>query len=202
MKPTERELKMTTPILCDYCEEGYMATETYSETFKHGRAVLSVEGLKHSRCEACESVMTTAQQFQYNSELIRAAERRAPSYVSPAMLREFREKYGLSQRTAGKLIGAGEGSFGKYESGSGLATPTAKLIRAALAFPEVARMLAEEEDVEISTVSFEDEWKSGRFTYKSTSLLRPTVASQNDDIFNQFTGSPVWQKPNLLTACA
>lgn len=196
---------MTAPILCDYCGEGHMSTETYSEVFKHGRATLSVDGLKHARCDVCDSTMTTAQQFQHNSEIIRAAEKRAPAYVSPAMLREFREKYGLSQRSAGKLIGGGEGSFGKYESGFNLSAPTAKLIRAALAFPEVARMLAEEEGVEISTSAFEEEWKPGKFLYQASSLTKPASPCQNDDTFfrsSHFTDLLVWQKPNQLVLAA
>jgi putative zinc finger/helix-turn-helix YgiT family protein len=204
MTTLEKELKMTTPILCDYCGEGHMATESYSETFRNGRATLMVKGLEHMRCEACDSTMTSAQQFQYNAQLIKAAEKKSPAYISPATLREFREKYDLSQRAASKLVGAGEGAFGKYESGSNLATPTAKLIRVALAFPEVARMLAEEEGMEIISLSGEDEWKPGTFVYRTT-LTRHASISQNDDVFlkgTHFSDPSVWQKPNLLAANA
>lgn len=188
------------PILCDYCEEGHMAAEEYSETFKHGRSSLTVNKLLRCRCEFCDSTITTAQQFEHNSELVRAAEKQSPGYVSPAMLREFREKYGVSQRTAGRLIGVGEGAFGKYETGSNLAAPTAKLIRAALAYPEVAKMLAEEEGITLA-IPTEEEWKPGRFVFHSTVGKNPIAKSVNDEFFvlgKKIAESSDWKKQKTL----
>lgn len=181
-----------------------MVEEAYSDVLKHGRSSLEVSGLLHFRCNDCESMMTTAQQFEHNTEIIRAAEKRTPGYVSPAMLREFREKYGLSQRTAGRLIGAGEGAFGKYETGSNLSVPTAKLIRAALLFPEVARMLGEEEEIAIAA-PVEEEWKPGKFIFHSVQGTSAIGKSVNDDFFvlgKKFTDSPEWKKQSTVAATA
>jgi HTH-type transcriptional regulator/antitoxin MqsA len=136
-------------IDCRYCGEGQMAEESYDRNIKNGRATLSVAGLLHWRCSVCDSIMTDSRQLAFNCELVSEAESKAVNFVSKAMLREFREKFGLSQREAGKLIGAGEAAFGKYESGARLSAPTAKLIRVALAIPEVAQMLAIEEGMAI-----------------------------------------------------
>lgn len=197
-------MKTINTILCDYCDDGHMVEEAYSDVLKHGRSTLEVRGLLHFRCETCDSTMTNAQQYEHNLELIRAAEKCTPGYVSPAMLREFREKYGLSQRTAGRLIGAGEGAFGKYESGSNLSAPTAKLIRAALTFPEVARMLAEEESITI-TVAAEEEWIPGKFIFHSVAGTTPVGKSVNDEFFvlgKKFTESSEWKKQNPIVEAA
>nr|WP_267874054.1 type II TA system antitoxin MqsA family protein [Massilia polaris] len=136
-------------IACRYCHEGKMSQEFYNETFKFGRSSLAVEGLVRFRCNHCASIMVKPSQLEHNSELIELAKSASPSFVSLGTLREFRMKYNLSQREASKLIGAGEGAFGKYESGENLSAPTAKLIRAALTYPEVVRLLADEANMQI-----------------------------------------------------
>ncbi len=141
---------MTKRIDCRYCGEGTMTEEIFSETIKSGRSNLLVSGLLRWRCSNCDSVMTDAEQFASNATSLQAAEQASPAFVSRPMLREFREKYSLSQREAGLVIGAGEAAFGKYESGSRISAPTAKLIRVALAFPAVARMLIEEEGIDVN----------------------------------------------------
>jgi hypothetical protein len=107
------------------------------------------------RCQNCESEKVDARQFEYNADLVEAAEKKAPSFISIGTFRTFRDRYVLSQRDASKLIGAGGGAFGKYESGKGISGPTAKLIKVALRFPEVAQMLAEEEGIDICSIPAE-----------------------------------------------
>jgi putative zinc finger/helix-turn-helix YgiT family protein len=139
-------------IDCRYCGEGKMVEQTFSRKIKSGRAMLSVEGLLKWQCSTCASEMTDARQFECNADSIELAEKRSSGYVTVGMLREFREQYSLSQRDASKLIGAGDGAFGKYEAGARLSAPTAKLIRAALAIPDVVKMLAHEEGFELPIV--------------------------------------------------
>lgn len=134
---------------CRFCGEGKLVEEVYSKTIKMGRSNFLVEGLHQFKCNVCDSVVTNAQQYERNSDLIEAAEQGTSAFVSIGMLREFREKYDLSQKEASILIGAGEGAFGKYESGGKLSRPTAKLIRVALKIPEVVEFLAREENIEL-----------------------------------------------------
>jgi len=137
-------------IECRYCDNGKMVEQTYSERVKSGRSMLLVKGLLKWHCKACESEMIDARQFEKNAERIEEEEKQSPSFVSIAMLLELRERYALSQIEASKLVGAGEGAFGKYESGGKLSGPTAKLVRAALAIPAVVEMLAAEEGIKLA----------------------------------------------------
>lgn len=194
---------MTMPIVCKYCEEGHMISEAYSENFRVGRSSLTVNGLQHSRCDFCDSTMTTAEQFEQNAELVRAAEKRSPGYVSPAMLREFREKYGVSQREAGRLVGAGEGAFGKYETGSNLSTPTAKLIRVALAIPAAARMLALEEGITIDSTAAEETWTGGKFVFVRPPQVEGSHTPENDELFairHKIADPVAWKKQEGVLA--
>ncbi len=151
-------------IECRYCENGLMAQEEFTDVLKFGRKNITVEGLLHYRCSNCDSVSTTALQYEHNLELTRAAEKQDLSYVAPARLREFREKYRLSQREAGRLLGVGDAAFGKYETGGRMSAPTAKLFRAADAFPSVVRMLAVEEGIAVESESMESAWRNVRTT--------------------------------------
>jgi putative zinc finger/helix-turn-helix YgiT family protein len=176
-----------------------MVEEVYAQNIKSGRTSLAVENLVHWHCDTCDSIMTTASQFEANAEALRAAERKSPSYVSQAMLREFREKYSLSQREAGRLIGAGDAAFAKYEAGSRLSAPSAKLIRVALALPQVVRLLAEEEKIEV-VVEAEEDWKGGKFRYLLPLRARFSSDCDNDSVFaidERFVGNSAWKKPQV-----
>ena len=212
-------------IDCRYCGEGQMVEKTYSRNIKNGRSVLSVVGLTHWCCASCESVMTSAQQFEANADIIQLAEKKSPGYVSIPMLRAFREKYSLSQREAGRLVGAGDAAFGKYETGSKPSSPTAKLIRVMLAIPDAAKLLAEEEGIVIDagmdreeSISRADEavaqevnspgsWIGGRYRYLHPGRTPGTIdcarPSVNDDRFaveEKLSSSMHWKKQVIEAA--
>jgi len=127
---------------CRFCESGQMLETTSDKIIRHGRTKLIVNGLLSWTCSSCNTTRVDVRQHEINEKLIREAERNTKGYISTAMLKEFREKYSLSQRLAGLLIGAGKSAFGKYESGHHLSAPTAKLIRVALELPQVVMLLA------------------------------------------------------------
>ena len=143
---------------CRHCSGGTMEEVAYSEVVRVGRTNVEVSGLLKSVCKNCGTDVVSAAQFEHNDELYSAAEKKVPGYMPVRVLKDFREKYGLSQKDAGRLIGTGESAFGKYEAGSRPSAPAAKLIRAALAFPEVAKMLAEEERIELDVPSRANTW--------------------------------------------
>jgi len=175
-------MKSLKQIECRYCEEGQMSEETFVENIKIGRANHSVNGLVHYRCNVCDSVMTSAEQYEYNFDLIKNAEKLSVNYVPIAALRDFRDRLCLSQRDAGKLIGVGEAAFGKYETGARLSAPTAKLIRVLSTFPEAVRMLADEEGIDIAKTPAHAEckWTASVVPY-SASRARQVPICENDD---------------------
>ena len=71
----------------------------------------------------------------------------------PVVIRAIRERCGLTQREAGMLFGTGEKSFEKYESGeihpSG---PTKRLLKLAMAHPELFRMKNQNGQIDMPTV--------------------------------------------------
>lgn len=140
---------MKAPIDCLFCDGGVMSEETYAQTTKSGRINLRVEGLRQFKCDTCESILVDDEQTSSNQAKIRSREDEVMSYVTPSILREFREKYSLSQKDASKLIGAGAAAFGKYETGQRLAGPTARLVRILLDFPAAVKKLATAERLEV-----------------------------------------------------
>ncbi|PFH10575.1 putative zinc finger/helix-turn-helix YgiT family protein [Collimonas sp. PA-H2] len=191
-------------IACKYCDAGRMVEVSVDEHIKSGRAKLVVKGILQWQCDVCESVMTDAQQYTHNEKLVRDAENHKAGYITPAMLRDFREKYSLSQREAGRLIGAGKGAFGKYESGHHLSTPTAKLIRVALAVPEAARYLAVEEGVSISLPTLDDMWDENERPFSKVTLM---LLNSNDSFIEaanmaEFRESESTWKTSRMMECA
>lgn len=194
-------MKSLKQIECRYCEEGQMSEETFVENIKIGRANHSVNGLVHYRCNVCDSVMTSAEQYEHNFDLIKNAEKLSVNYLSVATLRDFRDKFCLSQRDAGKLIGVGDAAFGKYETGARLSAPTAKLIRVLSNFPEAARMLADEEGLDIAKalVHAECKWTASVVPY-SVSRARQVPICENDDEYlppSFFPPMPAWKTASV-----
>lgn len=169
--------------ICPWCESGFLIDEKYDDQIRFGRSTLHVEGLLRQSCDNCGETITNTNHFEHNTELIRIAERKASCFVSPAMLRAFREKYGLSQKEAGRLLGVGESAFGKYETGSRLSAPTAKLIRVALNLPAAAKLLAEEENMVVREVQAEDFWTVNTYQIKSIKSHRISDCV-NDNAFD------------------
>lgn len=188
---------------CPFCGEQEMQEETFAQQIRAGRTTLSVTGLLHQKCKACASVVTTADQLDHNAAIIRAAEERKSAYVTPGMLREFRLKYGISQRQASQLVGSGASSFGRYESGGKLSKPTAKLIRVALAFPAVARFLAKEEFISLKDFDLSEWYDSIDDLLQSAPLnasaIAQTQAAANDD-FSLAQNWKMFRSPTLECA--
>ncbi|HJS33519.1 MAG TPA: type II toxin-antitoxin system MqsA family antitoxin [Alphaproteobacteria bacterium] len=68
--------------------------------------------------------------------------------LKPAEVRRIREKTGLSQRTAGRVLGGGVHAFQKYESGSATVSDAmANLLRAIDKHPAVLRTLCKAKGV-------------------------------------------------------
>jgi putative zinc finger/helix-turn-helix YgiT family protein len=138
---------------CAFCNSAHTHEVTYSESFKMGRKQLEVTGMKKMVCEKCESEFVPANLMDANLQCFKAAEASA-ILVSPGMLRTLREMWGLSQKEASQLFGAGASSFGKWESNqTNMSTPTALLIKSACHMPELVPYLAKLANVTLKTDS-------------------------------------------------
>lgn len=129
-------------VSCAYCGGGSVTTEAYSRELQIHRSKRIAEGLLRSRCQGCDSVFETEEQCRHNFE-IESRIRDSVALMTPAMIRELRLAYGLSQREAGDLFGGGPIAFAKYEGGG--VTPSAammRLLRIAYEEPQFMERLA------------------------------------------------------------
>lgn len=136
--------------MCPYCEVGVLEGVTYTEHVKVGRKAFDVPGLTKMVCPECESESVPLEVSDLNSRLISAAMAASRGTVSRGLLLKLRETWGLAQKDASKILGAGDSAFAKWESGqSELSTPSALLVQCAVKFPEVMRYLAELADIKV-----------------------------------------------------
>ena len=136
--------------VCPFCEEEAAQSVEYSESVKFGRKNVSVKGLKKIVCDHCGSESVPVEFYELNAELMRQAVDASGEVISVAALRDLREDWGISQKDASLIFGAGQSSFGKWESKqSNISTPAALLIKVACRFPMVVPYLAKLANVKL-----------------------------------------------------
>lgn len=103
-------------------------------------------------CGHCHEETIPLEMYGHNAKLVEAALAATPAAVSRALLKTLREKFGISQRDASKMFGAGEASFAKWESGqTEMSGPAALLAQCALHVPGVMEYLANLSDVKMDS---------------------------------------------------
>lgn len=130
------------PISCAYCGCKSVVIEAYSRELLIHRSKRIAEGLLRSRCKECDSTFETEEQYRHNFA-IESRIRDGIALMTPAMIRELRLAYGLTQRDAGDLFGGGPTAFAKYEAGD--VTPAVammRLLRIAYDDPRIIESLA------------------------------------------------------------
>jgi putative zinc finger/helix-turn-helix YgiT family protein len=173
---------------CPFCETGTLTSVQYTEHVKAGRRVVEVPGLTKMICAECESESIPSEVYEANSEIVRSALVAQRGAITRGALRRFREIWGVTQRQASVLVGAGVSSFAKWESGQAhLSTPAALLVQCALRYPSVVEYLADLAEVKLepihvidTTVPSEMGWHSWyspdtRFGAEQSSLRLMTV---------------------------
>lgn len=138
-----------TPRRCRACKQGDLLPITWHRTFSPLGEPVTVE-LLSSKCSHCGAESTSSRQHDEN--LARLAARK-PAYGHLLMGEEivaFRMKYGLTQRVAAKIFGKGLIAFSRYENEASYPDlTTTKLLKQAMANPELLKALADEEGVQI-----------------------------------------------------
>ena len=128
---------------CPFCEVGHLSEVVHSDEVKAGRSRVTVHGLVKLVCGECGHESVPLELLDQNSALIERTLAETRAAVSRGLLRRLREMWGLSQKEASVVFGAGVSSFAKWESGQAkLSTPSALLVQCALRFPVVVPYLA------------------------------------------------------------
>lgn len=133
-----------------------MSKVGFTERLRLGRRSLLVEGLEKLVCAECDAEIVPPELHNKNLLMVESAITNAQREISRGMLVKFRRNWGLSQKSASLLIGAGGSSFAKWESGqSAVSGPAVLLIKAALHVPGVTEFLARIAGVELSNQTVE-----------------------------------------------
>jgi len=178
------EIVMTNSRVCPFCEEEAARVVEYSGKIKFGRKSVFVSDLKKVVCDHCGSESVPLEFHDKNAELIRDAASISGEVISVDVLKAFREKWGLSQKDASLIFGAGVSSFGKWESRqSNISTPAALLIQVAAKFPEVVSFLAKMADVDLCPRSSATKESVSASSHKLYGAYE-TVSSKHEDAAN------------------
>jgi putative zinc finger/helix-turn-helix YgiT family protein len=128
---------------CPYCESMALEKVVYVGDIRCGRKSVRVNGLAKMLCSDCGNESVPLEMYGENTRLIEISASESAAAVSRGLLRKLRECWGLTQREASKVFGAGESAFAKWESGqSQLSTPSALLVQCAAKFPAVMEYLS------------------------------------------------------------
>jgi putative zinc finger/helix-turn-helix YgiT family protein len=161
---------------CPFCASNEVIPTLFECPIPVGRSKKTVSGLQQSECQACGEVFVSGSQHDYNAGLFEAAGREKQAFVTQGLIRKFRERFGLSQRTASKLFGAGAAAVGKWEAGQLPSGPAALLIQTAIHVPGAAQFLAGLANVTVTESIDGLQWRSSKAPItgaqrKYTSLL-------------------------------
>lgn len=143
MSPSEKSR------LCHVCKQGELIPTTRQRTFAPFGKQFVVD-LLTSRCNACGAQSTNSQQHKENLSRLQARKEHYGHLLLGEEISRFRRRYGLTQRAAARIFGKGLVSFSRYENETSYPdATTTKLLKQAMARPDVLKSLADEEGVQI-----------------------------------------------------
>ena len=100
---------------CPACGEGILQPKTEQQTVEyHGQSGELV--LRFAVCDTCGVELTNAEDARHNKRAMNAFKKRVDGLLTGDEIREFRERFNLTQKLAAQLIGGGEVAFSRYES--------------------------------------------------------------------------------------
>ena len=130
------------PNRCGKCGEKkmHLATVPYATTIEHdGRAYrVGIAALTVPQCSNCQSITIDNDADQQ----ISAAFRREARLLAPEEIRQGREKLGLTQKQFANLLGVGEATVSRWETGAQIQQRAMdRFIRVCLASPAAVELL-------------------------------------------------------------
>ncbi|MFY1957066.1 type II TA system antitoxin MqsA family protein [Achromobacter xylosoxidans] len=140
---------MTQPH-CPLCGEGLLTSHVEKNTLNEGSLTFTAD-LHYSICSVCEGEVVLPEQLVANKKSAVAAKGKVLGMPTPAQLKAWRAKHGLSQEAAGLLTGVGKVAFSKYENlALAPSAPTARLLHVLMTNALAVHQLAHEWNVRIS----------------------------------------------------
>jgi putative zinc finger/helix-turn-helix YgiT family protein len=132
----------TYPKRCGKCGQKRMqlATVQYATTIDHdGRAYLvEIPALTVPQCDNCHSISIDDAADQQ----ISSAFRRVAGLLAPEEIRQGREKMGLTQKQFANLLGVGEATVSRWETGAQIQQRALdRFLRVCLASPAAVELL-------------------------------------------------------------
>jgi putative zinc finger/helix-turn-helix YgiT family protein len=133
------------PQRCGKCGRRAMrlATVPYAVTIDHDGRAYRVEllELKVPQCAHCHTISIDDEADRQ----ISAAFRRAARLLAPEEIRQGREKLGLTQKQFGNLLGVGEATVSRWETGAQIQQRALdRFIRVCLASPAAVELLRDD----------------------------------------------------------
>jgi len=132
----------TYPKRCGKCGQKAMrlATLSYATTIDHdGRAYrVEVPGLTVPQCGNCQAISIDEEADRQ----ISAAFRREARLLTPEEIRQGRDKLGLTQKQFANLLGVGEATISRWETGAQIQQRAMdRFLRVCLATPAAVELL-------------------------------------------------------------
>jgi putative zinc finger/helix-turn-helix YgiT family protein len=132
----------TYPKRCGKCGRNSMrlATVCYTTTIEHdGRAYrVTVPALTVPQCENCHALSFDDEADQQ----ISAAFRREARLLAPEEIRQGREKLGMTQKEFANLLGVGEATVSRWETGAQIQQRAMdRFVRVCIASPAAVELL-------------------------------------------------------------
>jgi HTH-type transcriptional regulator/antitoxin MqsA len=105
----------TSSPVCPACGEGHLTVHTQWRKVEHAGHQGQVP-MHLSICNACGSELATADDALANKRAMIAFEKQAEGLMSGKEVRQWRNRYGLTQQQAATFLGGGKIGFSRYEN--------------------------------------------------------------------------------------
>jgi putative zinc finger/helix-turn-helix YgiT family protein len=158
---------------CECCSTGQLETRFRKETIEHsaeeGTISIPANRVPVSVCNTCGSVYVTAETARIRHEYIC----RALGIITPAEIRQIRDRHGLSQAELSRITDFGEASISRWERGRLLPNRSnSRFLKLLLQHPHVVELLIKLE------------------TESRAEVQEPAAAAGTPDWVNRFSHIP------------
>lgn len=99
---------------CPVCCQGQIVSESWQQEFKHQGVALFAEYTEEF-CDACGTLLQSPKTVRENSRNKQRVKNSYDGLLDGSAIRDFREKYAITQKQAAGLFGGGPTAFAKYE---------------------------------------------------------------------------------------